>query len=243
MGTMAKKLSFFSNVGYLEALPTLKGGRDQQTYAQILNDFKRKRLNKQRSKNESVLLNEFISHLHMHRIDEKIKKILTAQYIVDTLIQYQTMRLISNQSVKQRILIFAKTANDASKIAKLCNLNGLTAAAIHYKKSEHECRQILDNYKEGKLCVLVNVDMVNEGFDLPSIDCVVMARLTCSEIIFVQQLGRGLRRGQNTEVCILDLAINLRRRWKFLQNIISDQQIISYIDNFWNVENFVGQMQ
>lgn len=45
--------------------------------------------------------------------------------------------------------------------------------------------------------VLVTVQMVNEGYDVASIDCLVMARVTESEIVFVQQVGRGLRKNPN----------------------------------------------
>eukprot|EP01083_Nonionella_stella_P126031 381270_1 len=230
--TMAKQLGFFPEVEYLEALPTLAHGRDNKTYAQYLNEFAN-RLN----------LNGFIHNLESSVKRLKIKNELTPEYIVKTLLQYQTMRLITNQPIKQRILIFANNANDASRIAALCNVNGLKAGAVHYKVASNECEQILNRFGAAKLNVLVNVNVVNEGYDLPSVDCVVMARLTSSEIIFVQQLGRGLRKDPNNpnkQICILDLALNLRRRWKVLQDIISDEQIVDYILKFWYVSNFVG---
>ena len=76
--------------------------------------------------------------------------------------------------------------------------------------------------------VLVNVNAISEGYDLPSIDCVVLARTTQSEIVFTQQIGRGLRRdahNPNKEICILDLALNLRRRWKLLRQVIPDVEL------------------
>jgi superfamily II DNA or RNA helicase len=51
------------------------------------------------------------------------------------------------------------------------------------------------------------------------VDLVVLARVTDSEIVFAQQMGRGLRKDTSDplkEVTLLDLALNLRRRWKRL---------------------------
>eukprot|EP01084_Bolivina_argentea_P161899 281772_1 len=249
--TIAKQLSFFPSVEYLEALPTLAHGRDRKTYAQYLNEFE---INLNRNNNKSnhfssKALNRFIYNLENSlkilklKNDKDIRRMLTPQYIVKILLQYQTMRLTSNQELKKKILIFANDANTATNIAKLCNVNGLKAGAVHYKVAANECENIFNRFRNGNLNVLVNVNVVNEGYDLPSVDCVVMARLTSSEIIFVQQLGRGLRKDPNNinkQICILDLALNLRRRWKVLQDIISDQQIIEFILNFWCVSNFVG---
>ena len=249
--TTAKQLHFFPAVEYLEALPTLSRGRDAKTYSQFLDEF-RNDLEANSNKSEfrrSRTLNRFLSNLDgsLKRLkiqnDGDIKRTLTPEYIVRKLLQYQTMRLITNQEVKRRILIFANNAKDASKIADLCNVNGLKAGAIHYKVAPTKCEQILDGFTSGKLSVLVNVNVVNEGYDLPAVDCVVMARLTSSEIIFVQQLGRGLRRDPddpNKEICILDLALNLRRRWKVLQDTIPDAEVIDFILNFWSISNFVG---
>jgi superfamily II DNA or RNA helicase len=97
---------------------------------------------------------------------------------------------------------------------------------------------------------------VNEGFDCADIDCVVMARLTESEIVFVQQMGRGLRKSRtypDKEVAVLDLALNLRRRWyatfpsvsltrcrRRLQKELPDKTLGELMSFFWHVGNFVG---
>ena len=269
--TTAKALGFFPAVEYLEALPTLSRGRDARTYTQFLDEFRRDlegsgplnrygnrsgngngNRNRRRSPSQyqrSRALKRFLLNLDgsLKRLrienDGDIKRTLTPQYIVRKLLQYQTMRLITNQEVKRRILIFANNAKDASRIAALCNVNGLRAAAVHYKVAAPKCAQILDGFASGTLSVLVNVNVLNEGYDCPAVDCVVMARLTSSEIVFVQQLGRGLRRDPadpQKEICVLDLALNLRRRWKLLRECTHDALLCDYILNFWSISNFVG---
>ncbi|ETO06157.1 hypothetical protein RFI_31239, partial [Reticulomyxa filosa] len=83
-------------------------------------------------------------------------------------------------------------------------------------KMKSTIENTIDAFVNGHLQVSIhNVNIVNEGFNLPSVDCIVMARITSSEIVFVQQLGRALRRDPicpDKQVCILDLALNLRRR-------------------------------
>ncbi len=117
----------------------------------------------------------------------------------------------------------------------------MRAGAIHYKISNTQVSRLIYEFCNGSLEVLVNVNVANEGFDLPSIDCLVLGRVTFSEIIFVQQIGRALRRGKDDQiVCILDLAFNLRRRWKILRDILSDEEVTKMILSFWKVSNFVG---
>ena len=91
--------------------------------------------------------------------------------------------------------------------------------------------------------VLVTVMMLNEGYDCPGVDMVVLARATDSEIVFTQQMGRGLRRDASDpdkEVTVLDLALNLRRRWKRMLGELPDAAVHAHVNAFWPVTNFVG---
>lgn len=66
--------------------------------------------------------------------------------------------------------------------------------------------------KSGKLTVLCSCNALSEGFDVPNIECVILARPTKSKAIFVQQLGRGLRLSEGkTECLVLDQAGNIER--------------------------------
>jgi superfamily II DNA or RNA helicase len=91
--------------------------------------------------------------------------------------------------------------------------------------------------------VLVSVMMLNEGYDCPGVDMVVLARPTDSEIVFTQQMGRGLRRDASDphkEITVLDLALNLRRRWKRMLRELPDAAVHEAVASFWPVTNFVG---
>ena len=56
-----------------------------------------------------------------------------------------------------------------------------------------ERKEAINKLKQGQIKVIFSVDMFNEGVDIPSVDMVMFLRPTQSPIIFLQQLGRGLR--------------------------------------------------
>ena len=60
--------------------------------------------------------------------------------------------------------------------------------------------------------VLVSVIMGSEGYDLQAVDCVVLGRITESEIVFVQQMGRGLRKVRSFLHCIHQTTLPLLER-------------------------------
>ena len=69
----------------------------------------------------------------------------------------------------------------------------------------------IDRLGAGSLPVVFTVDILNEGVDVPSIDLVMMLRPTESAVVFLQQLGRGLRRNEGKDVLeVIDLVGNHR---------------------------------
>ena len=88
---------------------------------------------------------------------------------------------------------FATDVETATDIANQFNLAGVPAAVVSAKTPDHERISILRDFKARKILQLVNVDLFGEGFDLPAIEVVSMARPTKSYSLFVQQFGRALR--------------------------------------------------
>lgn len=78
-----------------------------------------------------------------------------------------------------------------------CN-KGIRAVAV-YSDSKMRRNEALDQLKTGEIEVIFSVDLFNEGTDLPSIDTILMIRPTTSKILFLQQLGRGLRQSPETK--------------------------------------------
>lgn len=60
--------------------------------------------------------------------------------------------------------------------------------------------EAIEKLKNGEIKVIFSVDMFNEGVDIPSVDMVMFLRPTESPVVFLQQLGRGLRRNKEKNI-------------------------------------------
>lgn len=109
---------------------------------------------------------------------------------------------------QQRTLAFCVSIKHADFMAEQFRKVGITAQAV-YGGSELARAEALEQLRDGSLEVVFSVDLFNEGLDLPEIDTVMMLRPTESKILFLQQLGRGLRRAAGKEkLVILDFIGN-----------------------------------
>ncbi len=94
----------------------------------------------------------------------------------------------------KRTLAFCCSTRHADYMAAFFHESGLRAVAVHSEPSSAPRAKSLEMLERGDLDVVVAVDMFNEGVDLPNIDTVMMLRPTESRILWLQQLGRGLRK-------------------------------------------------
>ncbi|WP_068805707.1 DUF3427 domain-containing protein [Thauera phenolivorans] len=109
---------------------------------------------------------------------------------------------------QQRTLAFCVSVRHAEYMATQFQLQGITAAAV-YAGSTLARGEALEQLADGHLKVIFSVDLFNEGVDLPAIDTVLMLRPTESKILFLQQLGRGLRKAEGKErLVVLDFIGN-----------------------------------
>jgi superfamily II DNA or RNA helicase/HKD family nuclease/SOS-response transcriptional repressor LexA len=109
---------------------------------------------------------------------------------------------------QQRTLAFCVSTRHADYMAEQFINAGVSAAAV-YAGSTLGRAQALEKLYAGTLQVVFSVDLFNEGVDLPSIDTVMMLRPTESKILFLQQLGRGLRRSAGKQrLVVLDFIGN-----------------------------------
>jgi superfamily II DNA or RNA helicase/HKD family nuclease/SOS-response transcriptional repressor LexA len=97
-----------------------------------------------------------------------------------------------------RGLVFCSRNEESAKLAEMFNQSGFRAVALSGGNSEDERSHAIDllesdNLAE-KLDYIFTVDIFNEGIDIPKVNQIIMIRPTDSAIIFVQQLGRGLRK-------------------------------------------------
>ena len=108
-------------------------------------------------------------------------------------------------------IVYAISIDHARKIAEYYCLQGMNTVAIDSKTPIAERKRLVEDFKTGKVKVLVNVDVFSEGFDCPDVEFVQMARPTLSLSKYLQQVGRGLRRSDGKEACVLIDNVGLYR--------------------------------
>lgn len=81
---------------------------------------------------------------------------------------------------------------------------GIKIADIDSETPTQVRKKLVQDFKNGDLDIIVNVDIFSEGFDCPDLDFVQLARPTRSLVKYIQQIGRGLRRNGDKQCLILD---------------------------------------
>ncbi|WP_186579757.1 DUF3427 domain-containing protein [Aquibacillus kalidii] len=111
-------------------------------------------------------------------------------------------------------LIFCGRKDEAKQLSVALNERGLRTVALVGDNSQEERALRVDELENGKLDYILTVDIFNEGIDIPSVNQVVMLRQTKSSIIFIQQLGRGLRKHDSKDfVTIIDFIGNYNNNY------------------------------
>lgn len=107
---------------------------------------------------------------------------------------------------------FVTDVETAHEVATAYRAAGVPAEVLSAKTPDQDRREILRRLRNRKILQLVNVDICGEGFDLPAIEVVTMARPTASYSLYAQQFGRGLRILEGkTHAIIIDHVGNVLR--------------------------------
>lgn len=88
-------------------------------------------------------------------------------------------------------VVFLPLVKLSQTFAKMLNERGLHAAEINADSTNRT--EVLQDFHDGKIDVICNAMLLTEGFDEPSIDCIVVLRPTKSDSLFAQMIGRGTR--------------------------------------------------
>ncbi len=109
---------------------------------------------------------------------------------------------------QKRTLAFCVSRGHADFMATQFRKQGIAAHSVH-GQSELSRGEALERLEKGQLEVIFSVDLFNEGVDLPAIDTVMLLRPTESKILFLQQIGRGLRKAPGKDrLVVLDFVGN-----------------------------------
>jgi superfamily II DNA or RNA helicase len=88
---------------------------------------------------------------------------------------------------------------------------GIPSGIIHGAMKRDERKQVVADLSSGKIKIMVSVDVISEGFDLPSVEAAILLRPTTSLGLYLQQIGRILRPAQGKTAYVLDHVGNIER--------------------------------
>ncbi|GGY61620.1 DUF3427 domain-containing protein [Pseudoduganella albidiflava] len=151
------------------------------------------------------------------RADEKkaLDKLLTGNDFRARLIMNEWRRLCADPG-KSRAIAFCVSVDHAMFMTEKFNRGGLPAMCVTGQSSREERETAPRKLENGDVCILVTVDLYNEGVDLPMVDTLLMLRPTQSPVLFLQQIGRGLRLFKGKESClVLDFVGQHRKEFRF----------------------------
>lgn len=121
-------------------------------------------------------------------------------------------------------LIFVSRKEEAYDLAKNLSLRGVPSIALTGEDNPQKREEVIQQLKSGEINYIITVNLFNEGIDIPSVNQIVMLRETESSIIFIQQLGRGLRKSSNKEyVTIIDFIGNYNKNYLIPIALSGDQ--------------------
>lgn len=138
--------------------------------------------------------------------DDTELSVLVSPERVDHLVK--ALETYGQAGIPPRGLIFCARNGEAAELSEALNrrtLRGkqLRTVALSGKDSPEQREATVARLEAGELDYVLTVDIFNEGVDIPSINQVVMLRQTQSAIVFVQQLGRGLRKSPAKEYLVV----------------------------------------
>jgi len=104
---------------------------------------------------------------------------------------------------ERKTLIFAAGVQHAKDLALSFKESGIKTQLILGETDSEDRRTILENFKNGLIPVLINVGVLTEGFDEPSVQAIILARPTKSNLLYTQIVGRGTRTDTDKQNCLI----------------------------------------
>lgn len=123
-----------------------------------------------------------------------------------------------NISPNKKTIVFCVNIKHAERMTDEFNQKGVRAKFIT-STMEGDRSETLNEWRRGEFPVLINASIFTTGFDEPSIECVILARATMSENLYLQMIGRGSRISPNKEnFYLLDFGENVERHGTYSQD-------------------------
>ena len=167
--------------------------------------------------------------------DRELGNVYTGNHARARIVVKQIRDKVSNPEV-MRALGFCVTKAHAHFMADFFREAGFQAVALDSDSPAALRARALADLRDGKLQVIFSVDLFNEGLDIPDVDTLLLLRPTNSATVFLQQLGRGLRRTESKPVLtVLDFIGQHRAEFRFEEQFraltnLSRNRLVDHIE-------------
>lgn len=145
-----------------------------------------------------------IESISEYNLDGDYKTSVLEQVVDTCRIRAQLLESYLNFVKGKKGIIYSISRKHSKHICNQFLEVGIRIADIDSETPSHLRKKLVQDFKDGKLDIIVNVDIFSEGFDCPDLEFVQLARPTRSLVKYIQQVGRGLRRNGNKQCIILD---------------------------------------
>lgn len=137
---------------------------------------------------------------------EQASDILTERAVFGDVIQhYQTL------AVGKKAICYCASIRHSKQMAKAFQQAGINAVHFDGDTPPKERISIIEDFRDGRIQILCNVDLISVGFDCPDCECCILLRPTCSVALYIQQSNRALRYMPGKTAIILDHVGNVLR--------------------------------
>ena len=128
----------------------------------------------------------------------------------------------------KRVILYAVSISHAEKLALLAHENGINPGLLVSRRLDSQPDETISDptavrngLRDGTVKLVINVNMITEGYDCPDVECIIITRPTKSLALYLQMCGRGSRLSDDKDtVTIYDLTDNTERLGHPLENYV-----------------------
>lgn len=114
-----------------------------------------------------------------------------------------TAKVVIEHASGRKTLVFTVSVDQAQRTSDALVAKGVSSDWVAGVTKRRDREQKLQAYKEAENSVLCSAMLLTEGLDIPSVDCIVVARPTRNSSLYIQMIGRGLRRCEGKKDCLV----------------------------------------
>jgi len=118
--------------------------------------------------------------------------------IVDAALKHLLIQTGPYNHRMRRAIAFCADVNHSVDLANAFRQRNIEAFAVYGSMKEKHRRMVLSAHREGRFPILTNCNILTHGYDDPSLEAVIMARPTESKVLYLQEIGRGMRLSPET---------------------------------------------